>query len=82
MEMGNGGKLHLKFKTKFWPDKAGLFAFKGFANHAWVSSGARSTKGQNVICFLICGDSASMINEKGIDFMINNILEVLTEAFN
>ena len=62
MDMGIGGKLHLKFKEQFWPDDFGSALLNGDISMIWNCSSVRHSK-THVLCVLIIDKEAKRLND-------------------
>ncbi|EAS03643.1 flavin containing family amine oxidase (macronuclear) [Tetrahymena thermophila SB210] len=63
LQMGKGGKLHMRFKERFWPEKLGSLFLRCKIGMVWNCSYHRSEK-DFVLCALISGQVAVDMNDE------------------
>jgi polyamine oxidase len=63
LKMGKGGKLHLLFRERFWPENTGMMFFRTKIGFLWDCSFMRSDT-SFVLCCLISGEIADELNDE------------------
>lgn len=58
--MGEGGKLFLKFKEKFWEENVGFYLIEGFLNYFRACGSGKSDK-NNILSTLVTGNAYESI---------------------
>ncbi|KAL4499923.1 hypothetical protein ABPG72_015272 [Tetrahymena utriculariae] len=75
LQMGQGGKLHMKFKERFWPSNTYSFILRTKIGLIWNCSYLRS-KNTFVLCALISGQTSIDMNDP------NKRKEMMSELFS
>jgi lysine-specific histone demethylase 1B len=60
MGMGEGMKIHLRFRERFWPSDAGAFYGNGMIPEFWEATG--SSESEAVLCAFVNGASAAQLS--------------------
>ncbi|KAL4490983.1 hypothetical protein ABPG72_008719 [Tetrahymena utriculariae] len=81
LQLGKGGKLHLSFKEKFWPNKFGSMILQSSIGMVWSCSDLRSEQ-SHVLCCLITEPVALDMNDPiKQKYLIAELLQKLSKIF-